>query len=323
MKHLLSFLLILLAVQAMAARVLYIAPTGNDANTSTQAQSQSTPWKTLGSHTGSLASGDTVKYQCNGTYFDSVAVTAGNVTLTSYGTGAQPNLTGFYTITTWTSLGGGIYESEVIPTNIGCGMVAINNKSYAMGRYPNAGTSNDGYLVWESHSGTTSITDNSKPAAIDATYIGAQLCMRVAHYEIARANITGVSGNTITFSGFAASGGGSLSDNFGYFVQNSKNTLDQFGEWYYNPSTKKLDVYFGSAGPTGNTVKVATRDKIIIPHASNLTLSNLTISGANFCIAGDWAESNLTVKNCNLQFANYGHMSLAGMKNTVRCSTIR
>jgi parallel beta-helix repeat protein len=327
MKKLLIYFSMLLCLQATAAttpqkvapwkwvnpfsvtatRTFYISPTGNDANTTTQAQSQSTPWKTLGAHTGSLAAGDTVKFQCGGTYFDSIDNKTANTTLTSYGSGAQPNITGFYSVTTWTSLGNGIYESEAIPTNIGCRMVNINGKAYAMGRYPNANATNDGYLTFESHSGTTSITDNQlSTTAINSTYIGAQICLRVTHYQIARANITGVSGSTITFTGYAASNNStSVADNYGYFVQNDIKTLDQFGEWYYNPSTKKIDVYFGSSGPTGNTVKIAVKDKLLLAHASNQTITGLTFSGSNYNIYSVFGISNLTITKCNLQFAGF------------------
>lgn len=329
MKNLLGFLCVLLlcsftlpwqwhnffSTQA-TGRVFFIAPNGNDANSATQAQSQSTPWKTLGSHTGSLAANDTVKYQCGGTYFDSADVRV-PVALTSYGSGTQPVITGFYTVSIWTSLGNGIYESEAIPNNVTVNMVAINGKAYAMGRYPNANASNGGYLTFESHSGTASITDNNLAStAITSAYNGAQVVMRVTHYQTARATITSVSGNTISFSGYLASGGGSLADNYGYFVQNSFNTLDQFGEWYYNPATKKIDVFFGSAGPTGNTVQVAIKDKLLFTHANNITISGLTFSGANECIFSDWTERNLNINNCNFLFAGYSHIGLANMKIT-------
>lgn len=327
MKRLLFFAAILLFCAAASPwrnnfgvtagpRTFYIAPNGNDANSATQAQSQATPWKTLGPHTGSLAVGDIVAYQCGGTYFDSTDLRTSNVTLTSYGTGAQPNITGFYNVSTWTNLGNGVYESEAIPTNIIPNMVAINGKAYAMGRYPNPDAANKGYLSFESHSGTTSITDNQlSTTAINSTYVGAQVAMRVDHYGIAKGKITSVSGNTITYSNYSQGGGISLADNFGYFIQNDIKTLDQFGEWYYNQSTKKIDVYFGSAGPTGNTVQIGIRDKLLIPHASNVRVDGLTFSGANYCIYTDWSGlKNLTINNCNLLYAGYTLCGIANMQ---------
>lgn len=334
MKKLLGFLCVLLLCSftlpwgwdnpfgVTATRTFFIAPNGNDANSISAAQSQSTPWRTLGPHTGSLAAGDVIMYQSGGTYFDSADVHTSNITLTSYGTGAQPIITGFYNVTSWTNLGGGIYESEAIPTNIGVNMVAINGVDYAMGRFPNAGTSNDGYLNFETHSGSTSITDNQKPPLLDATYAGSMLVMRTDHYGIARATVTGISGNTISYTGFVSSNSGSAVDGYGYFIQNDIKTLDVFGEWFYNPNTKKIDVFFGSAGPTGKTVQVAVKDKLLLTHGSNMVIDGLTYSGANYCMFSNWSGiKNVLIKNCNLLYSGFSHIGFNNMNNSTVMNT--
>jgi parallel beta-helix repeat protein len=331
MKKILSALLLFLSIGAHAGRVLYIAPTGSDANTVTQAQSQSTPWRTLGPHTTSLTISDTVKFQCGGTYFDSADVRVLNVTIKSYGTGAKPIITSMYTITNWTSLGNGIYESEAIPTSTPVLMVSLNNAQVAMGRTPNANAGNGGYLNYELHNSAVptnvdSITDNNKQTWIDATWnSGAQVVIRTNHGVLERYPITnviqGTTTTTIAYNGVSVYG---TPNGYGYFVQNDARTLDQLGEWYYNPSTKKISMYFGSGGPGSNVVQVATKDKLLLPHNSNMVIQDIDFVGANgYCIYSDWVGiKNLKVTNCGLLFAGLSHSAFAGMKtlNFLNCT---
>ncbi|MEJ7681393.1 MAG: hypothetical protein WKG06_26795 [Segetibacter sp.] len=70
----------------------------------------------------------------------------------------------------------------------------------------------------------------------EPNWTGAQAVIRTARWKLDRVPITSHSGNTINYNSFAKS---SPSDNYGYFIQNDIKTLDQFGEWCYNPSLKK------------------------------------------------------------------------------------
>src|SRR6185312_13985949 len=83
------------------------------------------------------------------------------IVLSAYGTGNKPIITALMTLSGWTYLGRGIYESSII-SNAGTSvnMVILNGNVQQMGRYPNADDPNGGYLTYQSHNGQTSITSN-------------------------------------------------------------------------------------------------------------------------------------------------------------------
>src|SRR5207248_11013830 len=106
---------------------------------------------------------------------------------------------------------------------------------------------------------------------------GAQLVVRTSHFTIERAGITDISGKTISYSPLFDR---ELHKSYGYFVQNDIKTLDQFGEWYYNSDTKKIDVYFGSSDPNSNTVQVSSRHILLTIQHSNIVVDYLAFNGA-------------------------------------------
>src|SRR5206468_7607215 len=128
---------------------------------------------------------------------------------------------------------------------------------------------------FESH-GYRYINDNENP--LSSSWNGAQLVVRTSRFTMERSTITNVSGKTISYSPSFRKG---LTDKFGYFVQNSIKTLDQFGEWYYNPSTKKISVYFGSSSPNSNTVQVSGKEILLTLQGGNIIVDNIAISAAN------------------------------------------
>lgn len=307
-----------------AVKTYYVSFSGgNDANTGLSA---SVPLKTLSKvdammAAGTIANGDSVLLKCGDTFFDTLQLSKG-INLNSYSTGAQPVVTGFYTVTSWTSLGGGIYESEAMPTPANVSMVALNGKPVAMGRFPNADAANGGYLTYEAH-GTGYIRDVSgKPTTVtNATWAGATLIARTSHYNIERSTVTLINGDTIKYSPVTYT----PTDTYGYFLENDINALDQLGEWYYNPATKKIDMFFPS-GPAGFTVQVAAKNNLCEPRVNNTSISNITFSGGNqYCLFNSWGGiSGLTINNCNFLFAGSTTFGLTGRAGLViNNSTIR
>jgi hypothetical protein len=138
--------------------------------------------------------------------------------------------------------------------------------------------------------------------------------IRGNHFGIERQPITSVSGNTISF---AAAMEYTPTNGYGYFVENSINALDQFGEWYYNPATHKIDVYFGSATPTDYTVQASAKNVLIEPQSSNITINNVRFEGANsYAIWNDFGgKSNLTITNCRFTFMGADAISMGGRAN--------
>ena len=99
------------------ATTYYISASGNDANNGT---STSTPWKSLSklnSYFSSLKPGDNILFNRGDIFYGSITIntsgTSGSpITISAYGTGANPVITGFTNVTAWTNLGGNIWESS-------------------------------------------------------------------------------------------------------------------------------------------------------------------------------------------------------------------
>ena len=320
-RTLLTILTLTSGITANAANYYFSSSQGDDSYSSAEAQDPSTPWKSLSklnSWFPYLQPGDHVYLKSGDVFYGSIVTAmsgsgASPIVLSSYGDGAKPVITGFVTVSDWVYKGKGIYESNTLPAGTAVNMVTINDQEYAMGRYPNADDANGGYLSFESH-GYKHINDNENP--LSSSWNGAQLVVRTARYRIERSNITNISGTTIRYSPAFSN---YLKDKFGYFVQNSIKALDQFGEWYYNPDTKKISVYFGGKSPSSYTVQVSSVDILFTAHHSNIVLDNISLTGANmYGVYNDLAGvDNLQINNCSINFSGINAIALAGNSNFV------
>ncbi len=297
MKKTLTTLFLVLAICLNSkATNYYIAASGNDANNGT---STSTPWKTiskLNSFFSSLKPGDNVYLNRGDVFYGSITVNkSGNsgspITIGAYGSGANPVITGFTTVSAWANLGGNIWESTGAVSSLSsCNIVVINGVNTPMGRYPNTG-----WLTYQSHSGTTSITSNQLSGSPNWT--GAEVVTRIIRWILERDVIKSQSGGTLTFTG----AGNTPTDGYGFFIQNDVRTLDAQNEWYYNPSTKKIRVY---STTTPTNVQVASVDEVILnSNASYITYDHVDFVGANSYLFENRNSKNVVVQNCSLKFA--------------------
>lgn len=260
----------------------------------------STPWTLAQLNAATLSAGDKVLFKTGDTFYGTLTVTSsgssGNpITFGAYGSGNLPVISGWTTITSgWTDEGSGIY-SKVITSDSQTNMVTIDGVEYGMGRYPNSGT----YLTFESHSGTTSITDNELTSSPNWT--GAEVVIRANDFTWTRGTITNHSGSTITYTGGTWTPG----DGNGYFFQNSLQTLDTFGDWYHDTSAGKFYMYFGASNPTDYTIKVATKDYLITTSGqSYITVENLDIQGSiSNAVYNSVSSTYFNIQNCNISFA--------------------
>jgi len=279
---------------------------GDDSRTATQAQNPSTPWKTLGklnSYFANLKPGDSVLFRRGEQYPGSITISASGtssspIVIGAYGSGAKPVITGFTTVSAWTSLGGGIWESaSAISTLLVCNVVTINDTMKAMGRYPNDNAANKGYLTYQSHSGNNSITSNAISGA--PSFVGKEVVVRLHRSYTDRCIVTGQTSTTVTFT---TQSGSTPTNGFGFFFQNALSTLDKFGEWYYNPSTKKLDIFLGSS--SSYIVKVSTIDTLVKASSkSYITFDNISFQGANSAAFAVTGGSGFTIQNCDIFYS--------------------
>ena len=265
-----------------------------------------TPWKSLdklNSVFSTLLPGDVIYFNRGDIFYGSINPTtsgtsSGAITFTAYGTGNKPIITGLADATGWRTVGTNIWESNTISSGQATAMVvAINGTSYPMGRWPNATDTWGGFRKISSHSGSTSITDNSLTGTPNWT--GATLVMRKNQYRMEKGTVTNHSGTTLTYSSTWNQTG--VSDGYGYFIENSISTLDKQNEWYYNSSTKKLDIYSTS---TPNNVKISTITTLInATSKSYLSFDNLNVQGSIGRMVVLSSSSHITFTNCDLSNA--------------------
>ena len=312
-KNLTLLFLILNFYLTSRATTYYFSSNGNDANNGT---STSTPWKTLSklnSFFSSLKPGDNVLFNRGETFYGSITFTKSGssglpIILGAYGSGANPVITGFTSVSSWTNKGSNIWEStNAVSSLSSCNMVVVNGVNTAMGRTPNY----PDYYTWNSHNGNSSISTSLS----GTNWTGAELAIFTTTYINVRHPIIAQSGGTLSFT----SSGDLWQNSPGYFlqqfhIQNDIRTLDVVNEWYYNPSTKKLDVY-NTVIPTG--VQLSTVDTLIwTNNKSYITIRDLTLTGANKDAVSIAASNSLKVINCIITYI--GGTAIYGMTGSAQ-----
>ena len=302
------FVLLVFFLQSVKATTYYFSSnSGDDSRSPSEARNSSTPWRSLSklnSFFSSLQPGDNVLLKRGETFYGTIIVNKSGqggspITVGAYGSGNKPVITSLVTLSGWSSRGNGIWESSNSSLGSSVTMVLINGNQQEMGRYPNSNSSNKGYLMYESHSGRTSITD--KQLTSSTNWTGAELVMRPRRWILDRCLITSHSGSKITYR---AASSYAPYDNNGYFFQNSIKTLDKFGEWYYSGSSKKLSVHFGSGSPSSNNVQVASKQNLIFcERFKYIVFDNLSLRGSNESAVHIASGNNVSIESCDIQYS--------------------
>ncbi len=296
----------------LSARNYYVAASGNNNNSGL---TEAAAWQTIAkvnSYFSNIAPGDSILFKRGDTFFGSLIIgksgtNALPIVIDAYGTGAKPVISGFINVPTWVSVGNGVYQSLVTGAKNALNMVTINNVPQALGRYPNSTDANGGYLSYETFAGTTSITDNQMTSSTN--WVGAELVVRKKLWVLDRCKVNTQTGGTFTFTNITTSPVETGSEGFGYFIQNDPRTLDKFGEWYFNPTTKYLQVYFGSASPSSYTIKASGIDTLLYIGSKNyINIKNIAFDGPNGDAILAKSCSYINIQNCD--FTNSGSYAL-------------
>ena len=304
-KYILAGLL-LIGSQITSATDYYVSSSGNDANNGI---SSSTPWKTIAKVNSTFINmqpGDRILFNRGEIFYGSIIVSksgiAGSpITISAYGSGANPVISGFVTMSSWTNEGGSIYSKTVSLESSSYNIVTVNGVNTAMGRWPNSGTWN----TVDAISGTTQLTD----AALNAgttNWTGAEVVVRPDEYRIERVKITNHVSQTLYHASLSE---GAIIGN-GYFIQNDLRTLDATNEWYYDGT--KFYIY---GDPATKTVNVSGYIYgIIINSFDYITFDNLNITGYGADGFSLTDASNITIQNCNISYC--GENAIKGNDET-------
>lgn len=297
--------------------------TGNDGRSAIEAQNPSTPWKSidkLNTISSLLKGGDRIFFKAGDVFYGTIKITKSGsagapILFTSYGTGAKPIITSLVKMTNLVSVGGGKYEADISAFNLSRVQVAmINDQIKEVGRYPNAGAADGGYLRISNVNSSNSIsTVSSNP------YSGTSgdVVIRKNNWIIDRHAISSISGTSITYKSNESHY--SPQKNYGYFLQNHSSLLDLAGEWSYDPNTKKLTVNLSGFNVSTVNVSVATLDNLVTnsQYTTNLSFSNLHFKGSNSHLLNISRSENVKIENCLLEYAGENAINSSDIKGFV------
>ncbi len=228
---------------------------------------------------------------------------ASRIIYTSYGTGNNPIITGFTTLTGWVDKGGGIWE---ITQNIGAHVevVLVNGRVQGRGRYPNKG-----FTVYGNPSGDSVIYSAGSSAK---QFIGGEVVIRKSSWTLTRDKITKQSGDSIYYTRNSTDINLAASNGFGYFIQNHIATLDTLNEWY-SDGINKFSMYFGANNPASYDVKVAQLDTLFSLYGSKfISIRNITFEGAaNMAVRLGYCE-DVSIENCTFR-----NIAISGVNATL------
>jgi hypothetical protein len=298
---------------------------GNDGNTG---QSEAAPFATIAKVNAlNLQPGDKVLFKCGDVWRAEQLILSESgtepapIVFSSYPEGCvnKPSLSGSLPISGWTLDSGNVYSATLSTVDfpLGINQLFRNGQRLTLGRWPNLDAPSGGYSFVDAHSaGGNQITDNELPA-VDWT--GAIVHIKNIRWSMLDRQVTDTSGHTLTLNqGLSCLiSGWSNCVGWGYFINNHRATLDQDGEWYYDPAARRVYLYSTSGTPSNIEGSVIREEATTLRHGGVM----LSDGSATAYVVID----NLEIKN----WFNHGIGTPGGMNGdiyhhlTVRNVTIK
>ena len=292
----------------------YVAGNGSDNN---DGRSAGSPFLSLNKVNGlTLQPGDQVLFRRGDTFRGTLQIRqSGNagqpIVVDAFGSGNKPVLAGSAVVNNWNSVGTNLWQASASFLGGQVTGVYRNGITLPLGRYPNLSAPNRGYLTIKSHNGTGQFTGVEN---VPINFTGGEVVDRPVQWILNRSLITGQNGNTFSAN---ESGNYSYGDGWGYFIQNHPATLDQTGEWYYNPNNKTLLLY-SDADPNGQTITAtANSEAVRIVNVNNITLRNVAITQSIYTNLLLENATNITVTGNDITQAGEDGLTARGSGNTI------
>jgi parallel beta-helix repeat protein len=304
MRKLLSILLLFTGLTSSATNY-YVDNSGSDLSAGTSPMSA---WQTLSKvNSASFANGDSILFKAGGSWNEKIIVNHSSIHFGRYGSGVDPIITGLNSVSSWTNLGGNIWQSaSTVSTLSNCNMVVINGVNTAMGRYPNTG-----YITYNSR-GVPNTYIAGTGLSGTPNWTGGQVVIRMVRWGVDRNRITSQSGDTLRYTS-ADVNGAVPTPGFGFFLQDDSLALDTLNEWYYSAATKKIKIY-NTVSPTG--VQVANIDTLVYVNArDNVTFDNIGFIGSNHTTFKITGSNNCTIRNCTINYSGLSGISTGSTCN--------
>jgi hypothetical protein len=284
-----------------------------------------------------LEPGDRVLFKCGDVWqadpllINQSGTSSAPIEFSSYPAGCldKPILSGSRAIGAWMLDSGSIYRADLPAGDfpLGINQLFRDGQRLTLGRWPNLDAPNAGYSFVDAHSaGSSQIGDNELPAG---DWSGAIVHIKNIRWSMLARQVISSSGQTLVLnqglSCLVSSWAGC--QGWGFFVNNSRNTLDQEGEWYYDPNTSRVYLYSTGGLPsnvegsvvqaTGSSVRdagvmLSTGAATAYVILDNITIKNWfndgigTPGGMNHDI-----YHHITVRNVTIQDVNAAGVNLS------------
>lgn len=321
-KCFIIFLTILFCLHAKATTYYFSDLSGDDSRTFAQASNINSPWKSITKLNlifSSLQPGDFALFKRGETFYGSVLVSRSGtasqkITISAYGSGDDPIFTTLVSVTNWTTFGmpANVYESVSAVSALTTARVCTDDGVLLhTARYPNTT-----YLTIDTHDNTgstptTFITDAGFNSSTFTDLDNGYIVVRDIQWALEKApiNTHSLSGTSGTKIIFGAGLNYEAKNGWGYFVQDFATALDAVGEFYYNPTTKKLRIYSTS---TPTNVKISDKDNLVFGASrSYITFDNINFQGANANLIS-MTGTGITIQNCEVSFAGIEGIAVSG-----------
>lgn len=303
-KSLITILFFFYSLTCESKQIFISSLNGNDSD---DGLSAGNAWATLGKlnsmfPTVTVVAGDVILFEKGGIFPGFINMTK-SVNFASYGSGAKPVISGFITLTGWTLVGGNIWQcTPSVNLKKFCNVFTINGVPQAVGRTPNAN-------IWYTYQSATSTQLSSTNISGVPSYVGAEVVIRKVAYVGERAVISSQSGGTLTYGSTPSidpvvtigSQGGNAG--YGFFLQRFVGSLDQQGEWYYNPPPVNNMRMYSTVDPNTLTIKVSYVDTLVkmgaTSNLSNVSFNDLQFEGASTSSILNKDGTNISITNCD------------------------
>lgn len=303
------------ARETFAADFYFSNSEGKDDRSTFEAQSPSTPWqsiKKLNEHMPNLKPGDRVLFKRGEKFFGSIQIDGSGIVFGAYGVGEKPIITSLKRIAQWEDNGNGIFYSNLEGLQSkDLAILLIDQEVQEVGRYPNSSDSNGGFLSITELAETNIIGPN-----IPFNTQGAEIVIRKNNWIIDRFPVETHHNNTIEITNDSSY---PVTDNFGFFIQKHIETLDKYGEWFFDKTTKRLYVYFGEKNPKDHMVEAAMNDHLVATKDKTrrigIKLEDLDIRGSNSNILDVNHVINFQLYNCELSYSGRDGIHLYAVPN--------
>jgi parallel beta-helix repeat protein len=269
--------LVLLALTrgwAQEPPVYYISPSGDDQQSGL---SPVDPWRTLARAQRALADGVELRLERGGTFAGGLTLNnARSITISAYGAGSSPVITGLARLTDWQSLGGHRWRANCSACTAMPSVFTRDGVAMPLARWPNPDEADGGYRYFQSASGKTGITDSTLSNEIDWT--GGEAVVRSASWILDRLPIKSHTGHSLVFSTSATY---DLPTGSGYFIQNHAAALDRDGEWAFDGASRTLTMYLADDVPASHTFAVSVTNILVsIAKSQNIEIRDVLLEGA-------------------------------------------